>query len=93
MIVPLPPVDSAQKVGQFPRMSTLAEIEEAIEKLPPEQWAEIRRWMDVHEPKQGNGAGEKRVDWSKSAALTHSRDKGRVLSAEEVGGLFEELRG
>ncbi len=93
MMVPLPRVDSPEKVGHFPRMSTLAEIEKAIEQLPPEQWAEIRRWMEVHEPKQGNGAAEKRVDWSKSAALTHSRDKGRVLSTEEVSSLFEELRG
>ena len=27
-------------------MSTLAEIEAAIEKLPPKQWQEIRRWME-----------------------------------------------
>lgn len=27
-------------------MSTLTEIEEAIEQLPPEQLAEIRRWME-----------------------------------------------
>jgi len=32
-------------------MSTLAEIEAAIEQLPPEQWAEIRRWMDSRPPK------------------------------------------
>jgi hypothetical protein len=32
-------------------MSTIAEIERAIEKLPPEQWVEIRRWMDAHFPK------------------------------------------
>jgi hypothetical protein len=31
-------------------MSTLNEIEKAIEALPPEQWAEIRRWMDSHAP-------------------------------------------
>ena len=31
-------------------MSTLAEIEQAIEKLPPAQWEEIRRWMEAHAP-------------------------------------------
>ena len=28
-------------------MSTVAEIERAIEKLPSEQQAELRRWMDT----------------------------------------------
>ena len=37
--------------GIFAGMSTLAEIEAAIEKLPPEQWTEIRRWMDEHAPR------------------------------------------
>ena len=32
-------------------MSTLAEIEKAIEQLPPEQWVEVRRWMDRHGPR------------------------------------------
>ena len=32
-------------------MNTLAEIERAIEQLPPEQWVEVRRWMDIHSPK------------------------------------------
>ena len=27
-------------------MSTIADIESAIEQLPLEQWIEIRRWMD-----------------------------------------------
>ncbi len=32
-------------------MSTLAEIEKAIEALPPEQWQEIRRWIESRAPK------------------------------------------
>jgi hypothetical protein len=32
-------------------MSTLAEIEAAIAKLPPAQWMEVRRWMDAHAPR------------------------------------------
>lgn len=35
------PVDAAQKAGHFPRMSTLTEIEEATETLPPEQKQEL----------------------------------------------------
>ena len=31
-------------------MSTLTEIENAIEQLPQEQWMEIRRWLDSHAP-------------------------------------------
>ena len=38
-----------------PGMSTLAEIEQAIEQLAPEQWAEVRRWMDAHRPKMAQG--------------------------------------
>ena len=32
-------------------MSTVAEIERAIEKLTPEQWMEIRHWMDRRAPR------------------------------------------
>ena len=32
-------------------MSTLAEIEQAIAMLPPEQWAEIRRWINSSAPR------------------------------------------
>ncbi|MEO6740053.1 MAG: hypothetical protein ABIP20_07365 [Chthoniobacteraceae bacterium] len=39
-------------------MSTLAEIEQAIEQLPPEQWMEIRRWMDQRAVAAGKGGGE-----------------------------------
>ena len=41
------PFNRAHGVG----MSTLAEIEQAIERLAPEQWVEIRRWMDRHMPR------------------------------------------
>ena len=71
-------------------MSTLAEIEQAIQTLPPEQWMEIRRWMDSHAPMPSHAPP---VDWSKSAAVARQRDKGRVLGAGEVASLFDELRG
>jgi hypothetical protein len=32
-------------------MSTVAEIEAAIAKLPPAQWMEVRRWMEAHAPR------------------------------------------
>ena len=41
ILVPLPRVDSPQKVGHFPRMSTLTEIEEAADALSPEQKQEL----------------------------------------------------
>ena len=31
-------------------MSTLAEIEKAIEALPPDQWQKIRRWIESRAP-------------------------------------------
>ena len=40
IIVPLPRVDSPRKVGHFPRMSTITEIEEALPELSAE---ELRR--------------------------------------------------
>ena len=71
-------------------MGNWYEIEQAIQTLPPEQWMEIRRWMDCHAPMPSHAP---RVDWSKSAAVTRQRDKGRVLAAGEVASLFDELRG
>lgn len=32
-------------MGSFDAMSTLTEIEKAIEQLPPEKFRELRRWM------------------------------------------------
>lgn len=32
-------------------MSTIAEIESAIEQLPPDGWQAIRRWIIEREPK------------------------------------------
>lgn len=65
-------------------MSTVIEIERAIGELPPEQWTEIRRWMDAQSQKPGNGAAAKRVDWSKSAAVTRRRAPETRLDATVV---------
>ena len=71
-------------------MTTLAENEQAIPALPPEQWTETRRWMDSHAPMPPR---PERMDWAKSPAATSQRDKGRVLAAGDVTALFDELRG
>ena len=62
-------------------MSTLAEIEAAIEQLPPEQWQEIRRWLDSHAHK---AAVSPRVDWAESLAVTRQRPPETRLAAEVV---------
>ena len=62
-------------------MSTVAEIEQAIGQLPPEQWTEIRRWMDSHAPKTVQ-TGE--VDWSRSASVTRRRASETQLPASIV---------
>jgi hypothetical protein len=57
-------------------MSTVAEIEKAIEKLPPEQWMQIRRWMDRHPPK--NLPAMPRQGLPRVAAT------GRAITQEEI---------
>ena len=68
----------------FCGMSTVAEIERAIGELPPEQWTEIRRWMDLHSHKPENGDVVKCMDWSKSAAVTRRRAPETRLAASVV---------
>ncbi len=62
-------------------MSTVAEIEQAIGQLPPEQWTEIRRWMDSHAPSIAQPA---EVDWSHSASVTRQRASETQLPASIV---------
>ena len=57
-------------------MSTLAEIEKAIEALPPEQWAEIRRWMGSHAPRPRDAATER--------ALPLVAATGRAITQQEI---------
>jgi hypothetical protein len=70
-------------------LSTLAEIEAAIERLPPEQWAEIRRWMDSRE---NAVARQPEVDWSQSAAVLRPRAMATQLSAEVVADALATVR-
>ena len=57
-------------------MSTLAEIEKAIEALPPEQWAEIRRWMGSRAPRLRDGVPER--------ALPLIAATGRTITQQEI---------
>ena len=69
-------------VGHFPGMSTVAEIERAIGHLPPEQWTEIRRWMDAHAPKAARGADMAEFDvW---LAASTGIAKGKLTTDERM---------
>jgi hypothetical protein len=73
-------------------MSTVAEIERAIGELPPEQWNEIRRWMESHPQKPGKRVAARRVDWSKSAAVTRPRASETRLDASVVTEALAAVR-
>ena len=63
-------------------MSTVAEIERAIGHLPPEQWTEIRRWMDAHAPKAIRGADMAEFDvW---LAASTGIAKGKLTTDERM---------
>lgn len=70
-------------------MSTLAEIENAIEQLPPEQWMEIRRWMDSHAPKP---VIPPQVDWAGSHAVTRHRSMETRIDASVVADALAAVR-
>ena len=70
-------------------MSTLTEIENAIEQLPQEQWMEIRRWMDSHAPK---AAVPPQVDWAGSHAVTRQRPMATRIDASVVAEALAAVR-
>ena len=70
-------------------MSTLTEIEDAIEKLPPELWVEIRRWLNSRMAQTIRPAA---VDWSRSAAVTRVRRPETRLSAGTVSAALAAVR-
>ena len=70
-------------------MSTLAEIEAAIEELPPDQWLEIRRWLDSHMPK---AAVPPSVDWDASQSVTRQRASETRLDAAVVAEALAVVR-
>ena len=70
-------------------MSTLTEIENAIEQLPPEQWMEIRRWMDSRTPK---AVASPQVDWAESHAVTRPRSTETRIDAGVVAEALAAVR-
>jgi hypothetical protein len=57
-------------------MSSLADIEKAIEALPPEEWWKIRRWMESQKPKSQT------VEECRQLPLVPAT--GRVITQEQV---------
>ena len=72
-------------------MSTIAEIEAAIESLPSEKREEIQRWMDGH-GRPGQQAAARNVDWSKSAAITRERRHEECVDAKRILNVLAEGR-
>ncbi len=94
-MAPFCPLTLYMVACNFLAMSTVAEIEEAIAELPPEQWAEVRRWLDTHAPKvshpaRGRTQGEMEqwlVELSELRARTQTGKVGIPLQQ-----LMDELR-
>jgi hypothetical protein len=79
------PLDQNVSDGYCSCVSTVAEIERAIEQLPPEQRAEIRRWMDRQFPKgSGSAPAAKLAEFD--AWLAHSTGiaEGRFTTDERM---------
>ncbi len=66
-------------------MSSVAEIEQAIGKLPPEQWEEIRRWMESHPQRTDAGTRmDKTEDFERWLAASVGIAKGRLTTDERM---------
>ena len=74
----------------FFHVTKLAEIEAAIAQLPPEDWVEIRRWMDAQS--KGTGLAPSSVDWSQSAAVTRERPLQERVAGDAVMEVLREAR-
>ena len=65
-------------------MTTLAEIEAAIARLPPPQVDELARWLNAF---QSQASGVPRIDdWLRTA-------RGRARSGETTESILEATRG
>ena len=73
-------------------MSTIADIESAIEQLPPEQWMEIRRWMDRRAVPAGKGGGEMPSPTAMPDFLARQKERfgDRVLGDSQA--VLDEIR-
>ena len=75
----------------FPNMSTIVEIEAAIEGLPAEKREEIRRWINDVE-RHPQPATAPKVDWSRSAAVTRERRPEECVDARKILEVLAEGR-
>jgi hypothetical protein len=66
-------------------MSTLAEIENAIEKLPPQSFKELRKWIADRDWEQWDTQIENDVAAGRFDALR------KRIHADEIAGLCKEL--
>jgi hypothetical protein len=66
------------------RMSTVAEIEEAISKLSDNERLELQRLLSKRDLEAARKAAERKVDWTQSAAVTRERHPDDCISAEAV---------
>jgi hypothetical protein len=65
-------------------MSTLVEIEEAIEKLPPQSFRELRKWIAERDWQEWDAQIEKDVAAGKFDSLRR-----RVLADDDAGKCAE----
>jgi hypothetical protein len=65
-------------------MSTLAEIEEAIEKLPPQSFRELRNWIAERDWQEWDGQIEADVASGKFDAL-----RKKILADDDAGKCAE----
>ena len=52
---PLPGLRAQAKVFTFPAMSTIAEIEAAIERLPLTEVEKVAEWLETHRAQRSTG--------------------------------------
>ena len=68
--------------GIFAGMSTLAEIEQAIETLPPPQVEELAAWLEQRRPRKAATASIAEPDFlARAKAIWGEQPAGKPLSA------------
>ena len=73
-------------------MSTLTEIEQAIEQLPPEEWMEIRRWMNQRAVPVKNGEGKLPLTAAMPDFLARQKERFRNRVLGDSQAVLDEIR-